>query len=185
MPGEIVTSTDRMTLRRFTMSDVDLLYELDGDPHVMRHLSRTQTPREFIESSLIPRLLQEYEQSDNCGCWAATSKLTDEFIGWFSLRGPGTGTPAGLELGYRLRTACWGQGLATEGGRALIDRAFRETGIEKVWAQTMAVNTESRLVMEKCGMTYIRTVHVHFDDPLPGTEQGEVEYAITREQWMG
>lgn len=47
----------------------------------------------------------------------------------------------------------------------------------------MFVNRASRRVMEKCGMSYVRTYHVHFDDPLPGTEQGEVLYEITREQW--
>ncbi len=30
------------------------------------------------------------------------------------------------------------------------------------------------------GLSYVRTFHMHFDDPLPGSEQGEVEYAITR-----
>lgn len=48
----------------------------------------------------------------------------------------------------------------------------------------MAVNTRSRRVMEKCEMRHVATFHVAFDDPLPGTEHGEVRYAITRSQWL-
>ena len=34
------------------------------------------------------------------------------------------------------------------------------------------------------GLTYVRTYLPEFDDPLPGTEEGEVEYAITRADWQ-
>ncbi len=47
----------------------------------------------------------------------------------------------------------------------------------------MAVNTGSRRVMEKAGLAHVRTFHVAWDDPLPGSEQGEVEYAITHAGW--
>ncbi|HEY7175471.1 MAG TPA: GNAT family protein, partial [Micromonosporaceae bacterium] len=49
---------------------------------------------------------------------------------------------------------------------------------------TMAVNTRSRGVMERCGLRHVGTRHDHWDDPIPGTEQGEVEYAITRDEWL-
>ena len=60
----------------------------------------------------------------------------------------------------------------------MIDEAFRR-GATRVTAQTMAVNERSRSVMERCGMRHVRTFHVDFDDPLPGTEHGETEYEIT------
>ncbi|GAB3957036.1 hypothetical protein GCM10027614_71250 [Micromonospora vulcania] len=47
----------------------------------------------------------------------------------------------------------------------------------------MAVNAGSRGVMEAVGMRYVRTFSATWDDPLPGTESGEVEYEITRELW--
>ena len=60
---------------------------------------------------------------------------------------------------------------------------FAETGTERVWATAMAVNTPSRRVLERVGLRHVRTYHEHFDDPIPGTEQGEVEYAVTRSEW--
>jgi RimJ/RimL family protein N-acetyltransferase len=53
-----------------------------------------------------------------------------------------------------------------------------------VLAETIAVNTASRRVMEKAGMRLIRTFHQEWPDKIPGDEHGDVEYAITREEWM-
>jgi hypothetical protein len=47
----------------------------------------------------------------------------------------------------------------------------------------MAVNTRSRLVMSRIGMRYVRTFQEQFDDPIPGTDEGEVEYEILRTAW--
>ena len=79
----------------------------------------------------------------------------------------------------RLARAAWGRGLATEGARALIERGFAEMGLRRIFAETMAVNVASRRVLEKAGLTFVRTFHLAWDDPIPGAEHGEVEYEIT------
>jgi RimJ/RimL family protein N-acetyltransferase len=55
--------------------------------------------------------------------------------------------------------------------------------VERVVATTMTVNRGSRRVMEKVGLRYVRTFHVDWPDPLDGAEFGEVEYALTRDEW--
>ena len=62
----------------------------------------------------------------------------------------------------------------------MIDRAFDVSDVERVVASTMAVNTASRRVMEKLGMTHVDTWHEDWDDPLPGSELGEVGYQLLR-----
>jgi RimJ/RimL family protein N-acetyltransferase len=62
--------------------------------------------------------------------------------------------------------------------------AFKDLGAREVVASTMAVNAGSRHVMEKVGLRHVRTVHIDWPDPLPGTEHGEVEYGVTREAWL-
>ena len=47
----------------------------------------------------------------------------------------------------------------------------------------MFVNQASRRVMEKAGLSHVRTFHLQWDDPIPGTEHGEVEYEVTRAMW--
>ncbi len=131
------------------------------------------TPRAEIEERVLPGFMRDYP---DLGVFAAFLRETGAFAGWFEI----AGDRSAAELGYRLRKEFWGRGLATEGSRALIAKAFDELGVERVWAQTMAVNTRSRRVMEKSGLTHVRTFFPHFDDPIPGSESGEVEYAITR-----
>lgn len=73
--------------------------------------------------------------------------------------------------------------MATEVSLALINRGFTELDVERVTAETMAVNTASRRVMEKCGLRHVRSFHLEWPDPIAGVEHGEVEYAIDRSAW--
>ncbi|HEU5472829.1 MAG TPA: GNAT family N-acetyltransferase [Actinophytocola sp.] len=184
--GEVVLETERLVLRRFTEADVDSLVDLDGDPRVMRYLTGGRpTPREKIESEVLPGILADYQRVPGCGTWAAAERSTGRFLGWFELRVSGDDAAAAqAELGYRLRASAWGRGYATEGARALIRRAFTELGLRRVWAETMAVNTASRRVMEKAGLRLVRTFHRTWDDPIDGAEHGEVEYELLRADWL-
>jgi RimJ/RimL family protein N-acetyltransferase len=91
--------------------------------------------------------------------------------------------PVRAEAGWRLGRRHWGQGLATEGARALLAYGFGDVGLQTAWAETMAVNAASRAVMRKLGMRHVRTDHRSWDDPLPGAEQGEVVYEIDAASW--
>jgi len=178
----VFLETDRLVLRRFTPADVDLLVDLDSDPAVLRYIGRPRS-RDEIETDILPRFLRYYERFPGYGFWAAIEKSTGEFVGWFHFR-PAENAPLDEpELGYRLRKSAWGKGYATEGSRALIDKGFTEFGARRVVASATAVNTGSRRVMEKAGLRFVRTFHLEFDDPVEGTEHGEVEYALTQDEW--
>ena len=88
------------------------------------------------------------------------------------------------ELGYRLRRAYWGRGLATEGSRALVAYGFDRLGLRRIVAQTMTVNAASRRVMEKAGLAYVRTFHLEWPEAIEGTELGDVEYGVERADWV-
>ena len=185
MTGVVHLTTPRLELRRFTADDVDLLVDLDSDPDVMHFITGGRpTPREEIETDVLPHYLGWHERSDRYGFWAAVERETGEFLGWFHFR-PERGAPDDEpELGYRLRKAAWGKGYAAEGARALVNAGFAEHGVHRVVAQTMAVHTASRRVMEKAGLRLVRTFHQPWPDPIPGDEHGDVEYALTLEQWQ-
>lgn len=181
---EVFLRTDRLLLRRFTESDVDLLVELDGDPAVMRYINGgAPTSRHEIETDFLPAFLDYYRRFPGYGFWAAVGQETGDFLGWFHFRPGPEDPPDQPELGYRLRTAAWGQGLATEGSRALIAKGFTEFGVRRVTASTMSVNIASRRVMEKSGLRLVRTFVADWPVSIPGDEHGDVEYAITRQEW--
>lgn len=168
-----------MRLRRVRPDDAERFDALDRDEDVLRFIDR-RPPTLDEQRRAVASDLGGYRRRPGYGRFVAESP-DGEFLGWFALRVDTD--PRVPNLGYRLRRRFWGQGLATEGALALIDYAFTELDARAVQADTMFVNHASRRVMDKCGMRFVRTFHLHFDDPLPGTEYGEVLYEISRESW--
>jgi RimJ/RimL family protein N-acetyltransferase len=180
----VILQTQRLTLRQFTETDVDSLFDLNSDPEVMRYLTGGRpTPREVLRDEVIPFHLGVYQRLDRLGTWAAESSATGEFLGWFHFRPGPDGDVTNIDLGYRLRRSAWNKGFATEGSRALIDMGFTDLGVERVFAHAMTVNTASRRVLEKCGLRLVGTTPYDGSDPIEGSEHGEVEYALTRPEW--
>ncbi|GII55639.1 GNAT family acetyltransferase [Planotetraspora thailandica] len=182
---DIFLETDRLVLRAFTVADADHLLALDNDPDVMRFINGGRpTSREAIQAQTLPRLLHDHPCFGTRGYWAAEEKSTGTFLGWFEFRPLDDHDPAVVELGYRLNKAAWGRGYATEGSSALIRKGFTELGVERVTANTMAVNIGSRRVMEKSGLSFVRNFTEDWPDAIAGSEHGEVEYELTRAEWQ-
>lgn len=180
----VFLETERLVLRPFDADDADLLFALDNDPDVMRYLNGgTSTSRETIRARTLPRLLRDYPCCGGRGYWAAQRKATGLFLGWFEFRPVDDHSPAVVELGYRLNKAAWGAGYATEGARALITKGFTGLAVDRVTANTMAVNARSRRVLEKAGLTLLRTFTGDWPETIDGSEYGEVEYRLTRTAW--
>jgi RimJ/RimL family protein N-acetyltransferase len=176
---ETILETQRLAIRRLTEADLDALVALDSDPQVTFFI--TGGVPEFDER-MLRAWLSQYERWPEYGTFAAVERSSGAFIGWFHLRPDGDHDDE-LELGYRLRRDAWGKGYASEGSRALIDRAFAELGAARVWASAMAVNAASRRVMEKSGLRFVRAFRADWPYSIPGDEQGDIEYAITRAEW--
>jgi RimJ/RimL family protein N-acetyltransferase len=178
----VYLETARLVLRELTPADLDDLVALDADPAVMHYVTGGRpTSREEMRDDVLPYWLGFPERGEPFGFFAAAERATGRFLGWFHLR-PQDGRE-GVELGYRLRRDAWGHGYATEGSRALIHKAFAELGVDRVYAETLAVHAASRRVMEKAGLRYVRTFHQPWPDRIPGDEHGDVEYALTRAEW--
>ncbi|MCV0402795.1 MAG: GNAT family N-acetyltransferase [Chloroflexi bacterium] len=176
---EVVAETERLIIRRITPDDAPAFTQLDSDPEVTRYV--TGGVAEFDDERL-GRWLAQYERWPGYGFFAAVEKESGEIIGWFHLRPEGDDDDQ-PELGYRFRKTAWGKGYATEGSRALVDRAFAVLGVSRVHATALAIHGASRRVMEKSGLRFIRLFHGDWPYQIPGDEHGDVEYAITREEW--
>ncbi|MGO1052328.1 GNAT family N-acetyltransferase [Crossiella sp. CA198] len=176
----IFLTTERLVLTVPAPADLPDVIALHSDPAAMRYLSAPQTAAE-TEAGFATRMSRGYP--DDLGYWIARRRETGQFLGWFELY-PSEADPAVVELGYRLTTAAWGQGLASEGSIALVDKAFREHEVRMITANTMTVNAGSRRVMEKAGLRFVRTFFAEWDgEEIDGSEQGDVEYQLTREEW--
>lgn len=200
-----ILETPRLKLVPLSPDHLKHVIRLDSDPAVVRYVEngRPLTPAEATVAH--GRRLDAAKEALGLGHWAGflndgnpssvastSADDADTFVGWWSLAPIKNSDPSGdkvivplqADLGYRLLPGFWRRGLAKEGARELIRHGFENLGLRRISAETMAVNAASRATMESVGLRYIRTFHVDFEDPIPGTEDGEMEYAVTREQWL-
>lgn len=177
MRPELVTA--RLRVRPVTPEDIDDLHGLELDPRVMRYLSGGEpTPRNVPPGDVRLYRMPRGRERD---VWAVIRLDGDRFLGWVAL----DGTAGGIgHLGYRLRHDAWGQGYGLEAAEALVAHGFQDLDLAAIHADTMAVNLGSRRIMEKLGMTLLRRYQEPCNDPIAGSEEGEVEYGITRDAWL-
>ncbi len=178
--GRLTLRTERLVLEPVSEEHLPLLVELNADPEVMAFiLGRPATPTETY-AEWRRRLDHQSDATRGLGYWAGFEG--GDFVGWWSASAF-EGRPEVAGVGYRLRRAAWGRGLATEGARRMVDQAFADPSVARVVASTMAVNTGSRRVLEKVGFRHTDAWHQQWDDPVPGSEHGEVAYTLTRQKF--
>ena len=178
--------TQRLRLRELTPDETDIFFDIDSDPEVMKYLSGGKpSSRELCEKA-VQRTYAYYEKYQHkFGLWIAEEKETSDYIGWFLLR-PDKKKPEDTnnpELGYRLKKKFWGQGYATEGALALVEKAFTQLHCKSVFAITMVGNLGSQNVMKKVGMQFIGNYEQE-ECFAPGNDPSAVHYAITMDEWQ-
>jgi RimJ/RimL family protein N-acetyltransferase len=177
--------TERITLVPLAEEHFELELELDSQAEVMRYLTGRALTREEVRKRH-ERRIGIGKRAPGLGFWSGF--VRDDFVGWWVLEPPERdeqrAIPGQAELGYRLLPRFWRQGLGSEGARALLRYGFEVLRLDRIIAETMTVNAASRATMQSVGLRFVRTFHVTYDEPLPGSEKGEVEYAITRDEWV-
>ena len=140
--------TERLVLRKPRLDDTRAIFEgWAQDQEVTRYL--TWRPHERIEQT------QEFVQScirawegETRFPYMITLKRSGEVIGMIDprIKGPKVG------IGYVAARAHWGKGYVPAATRAIIDWAFQQPSICRVYATTDVENIVSRRVLEKVGM---------------------------------
>jgi ribosomal-protein-alanine N-acetyltransferase len=140
-------------LRRWRESDREPFAALNADPEVMEHFPDPLTRRQSDE--LIERIEGGFD-ANGFGLWALELRESGGFIGFAGLAVPefeAHFTPA-VEVGWRLARSAWGQGYATEAGRAALEFGFGQAGLAEIVSFTTVANHRSRAVMERIGMSH-------------------------------
>lgn len=160
----LTLATPRLILRRWREGDLGPFAALNADPEVMTYFPALMTRAESEEAIL---RYQRAIDSVGFGFLAAELRSTGEFVGLIGAQTmrdvvPNLPQPA-VEIGWRLSRSAQGQGLATEGARAVVDFCFGTLQLPEVVAVTALGNRPSRHVMEKLGMKH--RPDLEFDHP--------------------
>lgn len=156
MPHPEIT-TERLLLRRWRAEDLDPYAALCGDPEVMRWIRNGETLTRKDCAEAIAGYKQAWKR-DSFGRFAVEHFATGRFIGFVALSIPDwlpEIMPA-VEIGFRFSRDMWRQGLATEGGRAVLRFGFETVGLERIVGVVQIGNAGSARIMTKLGMAFER-----------------------------
>jgi RimJ/RimL family protein N-acetyltransferase len=174
-----VIETERLLLEPLDISRLDEFVALTADPDTMRYwtpdgpFTRGVAERNFAAS------LARVREHGFGRRWIV-AKENGAGMGFTDTKYFGQScddvSPDEVEIGWMLTPSAWGQGYATEAGRAVRDEAFNRLQLDSIVAVHHPANAASSRVIEKLGMEFER-------DILAGTGWPLRFYRLTREQW--
>ena len=172
--------TARLVLRRFEARDRAPFHALNVDPEVRAHFPGALTRAE--SDAFVDRINASIEQR-GFGFFCAADRKTDECLGMIGLAVPSFVAPFTpcVEVGWRLARHAWGQGLATEGARGVLDFGWRVLHLDEILSFTVPANERSWRVMERLGM-HKRGEFDHPNLPEGHPLRRHILYAIRRPQ---
>jgi len=156
--GTQILQTDRLILRRFVESDAEAMFQnwassaenltyVTWDPHPDVEVTRNSI-RNWVASYTNPNYYK----------WAICLKENlEQVIGDISIVEMNE-KDSSCEIGYILGKNYWGRDMMTEALKAVLDFCFTQAGFQKVGARCASLNPASGRVMEKAGMSYLKTV---------------------------
>lgn len=142
----VIAETKRCFIRELTTKDMPVLYDILTEKEVARFLPRKFGTREEELEKLIAYASQVYSFFEY-GYWGIFLKSTNELIGRAGFK-EGSWP---LEVGYAIKYAMWGNGLATEILSQLIIYGTEELGCEEIFVRIEENNKASLRVAKKCG----------------------------------
>ena len=141
--------TDRLSLRRFTLDDLDTLDRIGSDPRVTEFLGGVKS-RSATEAMLRTRILEYYDQHPGLGIWATVERASGQCVGFHVLNHIQGETD--IQVGYALFTDAWGKGYATEMTMGLLRYGFSTLQLPVIAAVTNVGNIASQRVLLKAGL---------------------------------
>ena len=160
---QITLTTERLLFRQHNMADLDAFCAMELDPEVRRYVGGKPRTREEAERRFINGPLQPV--NDRMAVWATILKSENKYIGRCGVyphyKPDGEIIKDEGTLGFYIAHEYWGNGFATEAGRAFIQFGFNELKLKRIAASVQVGNDASVHVIEKLGFTLAETEHGH------------------------
>jgi ribosomal-protein-alanine N-acetyltransferase len=145
--------TTRMIAQPLCLADTQDVREIDADAAVMRFLGGirdSEGTKTWFEENL------KHWKTHEFGIWVFRELDSGELVGRCGLRFARVESVTEVELAYAVASRYWGQGLATEMGKRILNVGFGDLGLENVIALVDEANLPSRRVAERLGFEFER-----------------------------
>ena len=159
----LVLETERLLLRPLEPADLDVIWADISDPEISRymaweaHTDRAQTMY-FLKNE------QARREAGKGITWAIFKD--NSFCGIFSIigivRSHRALTYNKAELAYWLGRKYQGQGIMTEAGRRVLQFAFQELGLHKIFVSHFSINKASENLIKRLGFRYVGEQRAEF-----------------------
>lgn len=146
----MVLETERLYLREMNQNDFVALSKILQDEDTMYAYNGAFNDEETW--AWLDKQISRYKKY-GYGLWAVVLKETDEMIGQCGLTMQPWKEKEVLEIGYLLRRDCWHKGYATEAAKACKEYAFEKLDASEVCSIIRDINTPSKKVALRNGMT--------------------------------
>lgn len=146
----MILETERLYLREMDQNDFEALSKILQDEDTMYAYNGAFNDEETW--AWLDKQISRYKKY-GFGLWAVVLKETDEMIGQCGLTMQPWKEKEVLEIGYLLRRDCWHKGYATEAAKACKKYAFEKLDVCEVCSIIRDINTPSKKVALRNGMT--------------------------------
>ena len=140
--------TERLSLRQWSLADLDAIVAMDRDPEVYRFLEEPGDPDEQ-RSDMRERILTDF--GPGLGTWSIFGRAQSQSFLGLALLSPIDDEGPDVEIGFRLTRAAWGQGIASEAAARLIRHGFETVGLPEIIAVTDPDNAGSEKALKQLG----------------------------------
>ena len=173
-----VLETERLVLREIVPADAQDLLVFTGDPYVQRYNARPMTN--------VSQALAEIEEHQTLFlrqdgvAWGITLKGSHRVVGRAGFHAWSLSNRA--MLGYDLAREYWGLGIASEAVSEVIRFGYEEMRLNRIEAETIEDNHESRRMLERIGFKLegVRREYSLEDD---GEYHGSAIYSLLRGEY--
>ena len=137
----------RIRMRRPSLADVEAIFEYGSDPEVARYADwPVRTSVDPLVESLRGRSARWESGAEYY--WVITLPPEDRAVGGISC----CIVQDSAEIGFLLNRRYWGNGLATEAARAIVEWALSIPSIRRVWATAIPKTWRPRACLKKRGL---------------------------------
>ena len=144
----LITETKHLDIVRFASCDSDLLYQLTGNPEVMKFFPKVMSYEETNE--MIHTILEHYKKYGYC-FWKLLSKENGHFVGIAGLLHQDIEGQEETEISYRIVREHWNKGYATEAASACREYAQKKICKKRLISLIYPQNGASIKVAQKLG----------------------------------